>query len=157
MLSVYGDLEPPPGYRLESRARPGLTTGGALTLVASYAVGLGFGLNQGLDDGNGWLLVPLVGPWGAIAQRELGCKVDASIDPDQAASEVNDCQSQTFDQVQEISILAAVGLGQAIGTTLLLIGVLDRENRWVRDDLAGAQVDVHPLPGGGAATVSGRF
>ena len=155
VLPAYDGMEPPPGYRLESHANTALVVGGVLTFSVGYVVGVGYAVSQDFEEGTGWLMAPVIGPWLAVARRNFDCAVEG----DNPLAEAERCQQVTQREAAAVGLLAALGLAQGLGATLALIGVLDRDKQWVREDLGGVEVsvDVGPRPGGGGATLFGRF
>ncbi len=155
VLPAYPGMEPPPGYRHESHANTGLAVGGGVTLAAGYAVAGGYALSQDLEDGTGWLFAPVIGPWVAIGKRDFDCNVEGQ----DALAEAEECQRVTRREVRVVSLLAAVGVAQGLGAALLVIGLADRQNEWVRQDVgvASLRFDAVALDGGGAGLVSGTF
>jgi hypothetical protein len=155
VLPAYPGMEPPPGYRLESHSNTGLVVGGAVTFGVGYAVAAGYALSHSFDDGTGWLMAPVIGPWVAIGRREFDCSVKGA----NPLAEAEHCQQVTQRETRVVSLFAALGLAQGLGAALLVIGAFDREHEWVRQDLGGVELsfDVGPRPGGGGATLSGRF
>lgn len=101
----YDEGDPiPPGYELTTKKYRGLIIGGAVTAGVLYGMSAVVGI-AGLADGNsgaGVLLVPVAGPF--IGAATLG--------------EGNDFRKPGI----------AVGLGQAAGVTMLVLGlVLDKQ------------------------------
>jgi hypothetical protein len=58
---------PPIGYHEERRIRPGFFWTGASILAITYGVGIAIAADAGMEGGSAWLLLPVVGPWGALA------------------------------------------------------------------------------------------
>lgn len=153
MLPAYPGLEPPPGYRSETVSNRGLAWGGGLTLGIGYAAALGYGLSRDFEGGLGVLAVPVLGPWLALGKRNFDCGTVNSVEA------VDSCQTRTFEEAKTFAVLGTVGLVQAVGGTLFLVGLLDRREQWVRKDVGSAALgwEAVPLPGGGAARLTGRF
>lgn len=153
VLPAYPGMEPPPGYRAETRSNRGLAWGGGVTLAIGYAAGLGYGFSRDFEGGLGALAVPVLGPWLALTKREFDCGKLGSVDDAQS------CQDSTFREAQTFAVLGTVGLIQAVGGTLFLVGLLDRRQEWVREDVGVANLGLRavPLPGGGGAQLSGTF
>jgi hypothetical protein len=149
----------PPGYRVVHRSATGLTVGGGLTFLASYAAGLVLGATQGFSNGTGYTAIPVVGPWAAIGGRSFSCKVPLTLTP-QTGRDVqvalNQCVGKAFDEVTTVVFLTADGLIQATGAVLFFVGLGSGYDQLVRTDLPQTAVTV--LPGGGLAlSMSGKF
>jgi hypothetical protein len=131
----------------------GLAWAGGVTLGIGYAAGLGYALSRNFEGGLGVLGVPVLGPWLALGKRDFDCGTVATVDGAEA------CQDRTFEEAKTFAVLGTVGLVQAVGGTLFLVGLLDRREQWVREDVGTAKLGLEavPLPGGGAAWLSGRF
>lgn len=158
ILPYRKGLPVPPGYRVERRSASGLTIGGGLTFLVSYAGALGLAASQSFDNGTAYAAIPLAGPWAAIGGRTFKrCKVPVT--STQAATvqkALNECVSTAFDEVVTIVFLTADGLIQATGAALFFIGIGSGYEELVRADLPKTALVV--LPEGGAAfSVSGRF
>lgn len=153
VLLAYGDMDPPPGYRAESQLNHGLLWGGAVTLGIGYVAALGYGLSRDFEGGLGALAVPVLGPWLALGKRDFGCGEIGTIDS------ARTCQDDTFAEAKTFAVLGTVGLLQAVGGTLFLVGMFDRRGIWVREDLGSSSLvlDGVPLPGGGLARIQRRF
>ena len=74
LLPYKKGLPVPPGYRVVNRSASGLTIGGGLTFLASYAGALGLAASQKFENGTAYAALPLVGPWAAIGGRTFKCK-----------------------------------------------------------------------------------
>lgn len=153
VLPAYAGMEPPPGYRTESVLNRGLLWGGALTLGIGYGTALSYGLARSFDDGLGVLALPILGPWLAMSRLEFTCNSPQTVD------EARACQNDALDDAKQLAVLGTVGLVQAVGGTLLFVGLFDRRERWVREDVgvSSLRLDAIPLPGGGVAQLGGRF
>ena len=136
VLPYREGVEPPQGYVLSAQRNGGLMTGGGLTWGAAYAGGLVYALSKGFDNGTGWLAAPIVGPWGAIGGRDFRCQSSQSV----TQKEIDSCVDGALDEVTSITLLAMLGLVQAVGATLFFVGVGDKHQEWVRTDLAGVQL-----------------
>jgi hypothetical protein len=142
-LPTYRDLPPPPGYVLESRRNWGLATTGAVILLGGYIAGLAA---AGSDPrgGSGPMAVPLFGPWMALGSRNFQCQLDLTLEAAQR------CQAESIQETTLLASYAAVGVVQLVGASLLLVGILDKSESWVRSDLAvrrSGAVSVEPVFG----------
>jgi len=138
----------PPGYTVVERPAKGLTTGGVVGLSVSYAAAVIVGASQGFENGTGWLAVPLVGPWGAIATRKYECKA-ASV------AEARRCVNNAVGEVQLVTFMAMDGLAQTAGALVTLAGLLSTQEELVRSDLVEVSL-LPPLPGREAFDLSVR-
>jgi len=149
-LPAYGKFPPPPGYIEKKRFNGGLFGVGAAVFLTSYAIGAGYAGATGFQQGAGWVLLPVIGPFVAATQRNFDCGGTPS-----TPAEVERCQRQTISEAGAVAVLAGVGVGQLLGGSLLVAGLLDRSRIWVREDLVAVNVQVGP--GAGFLRVSGRF
>jgi hypothetical protein len=131
----------PDGYRLDSSSNTGLMVGGLLTLLAGYGAAFVVASGNDFENGTQWLVVPVIGPWGALASRENPC---AGIDVMNAEIEDAECIEKALDEAQLIAFLTVDGIAQVVGATLFLIGAASREKVLLRNDIAG----VHLAPSG---------
>jgi hypothetical protein len=131
----YRDGQPiPPGYRLESSGGGGLIAAGLVMGGAVYGAGLIIAANAGFNNGTGWLVLPIIGPWAAIGARKIPC----------TSQTVNlKCIDAAGDELRAVAYLTADGLFQAIGLTLLLAGGSARQHQLVRNDIAGVRFFPH--------------
>lgn len=155
-MPAYPGMDPPPGYRAETQSNRGLLWGGAMTAGIGYATALGYGLSRNFEGGLGALAVPVVGPWLALGKRNFGCDEIRTIDDLDAAQS---CRDDTYAEAKTFAVLGTVGLLQAVGGTLFVVGLFDRRDTWVREDLGSSSfvLDGVALPGGGLARIQGRF
>lgn len=124
----------PAGYHVEEKPRKGLVVTGVLLTAIPYAFGLFAATAANFDNQSGWLAVPYLGPWLTIGRRSYG-------DCDRTAGSSHETARCAGD------VLAAVGLVfdgvvQAVGGTLLLVGVLTPKEELVRD---GQSLRVTPI------------
>ncbi len=161
---MYGDFPPPPGYVLESKPNIGLIVVGALTFSTSYAMGLIFGAANDFEQGLGFVAIPLAGPWIALGSRNFECAPASDpSDPNQVQAAADACQDATIENGLAAAVLAGAGVAQLVGATLVVVGLIDRKQTWVRGDLiersdgATLRFDAVPTPTGGLFRLSGRF
>lgn len=152
-LPVYGDLPPPPGYVLDEHSNVGLIAGGLVTFGTLYGVSIIYGGTQGFSEGMGNVAVPVIGPWLAIAARDLSCTDNTTIEGAQQ------CQQETIDETAKIAVLSGLGIGQLIGATLTVIGIFDKDQMWVRADAVDVsfRVDTMNVTGGSGVRLHGEF
>lgn len=154
----------PRGYHVESRPATGLLAAGGATLGAGYLTGLGIALHYDFDNGTSWMLLPVVGPWGAIGARSFECNVrgddiDSFDEVDRTVDEANRCLKRAQSEAVAIALLAVDGMIQATGAILLIAGLASGSEELVWDGL-GKDMDIsaRALPEGGAEFgVFGRF
>jgi hypothetical protein len=137
----YREGQPvPPGYRLEERRNRGLSTGGIVTFGISYAAALGYALANGLEEGTGWLAVPVVGPWAAIGAQEIQCKTPTVSNPNVG----NECVEKALGGAERITFFTVDGLLQAVGVTLIFVGIGIKTTELVRTDVATLRLELKP-------------
>ena len=139
----------PPGYRLEERRNRGLTAGGFVTFGISYAAGLGYAVANGFEEGTGWLAVPLVGPWVAISAQEIQCKTPTVANPNVG----NECVEKALGGAERITFFTVDGLIQAVGLTMVFVGIGMKTTELVRNDVAGLRLELKPR----SVSLSGSF
>ena len=143
LLLPYRDgLPVPSGYHVEKRAATGLIVTGALGLAAGYLAGLAIALDQRFDDGLGWLALPVVGPWPAVAGRRVRCSAST-------VDEARRCLDSASAEAITIALLAVDGMVQTTGLLLLLGGLASGQPELVRDDLRNVQVTAKRRGDGG--------
>jgi len=135
LLPYRTGLPIPPGYRVEHRSANGLIGGGLASLVIAYGTAVILGASANFENGAGWLLVPVVGPWAAIGARSYHCANDPLL--------ANKCVSGAFSEVQTIAILSGDAVVQATGAVLFVAGLASGRDELVRTDLA-AKVRISP-------------
>jgi hypothetical protein len=139
----YRDGTPvPPGYRLERSRLNGLAVAGGLVLGAGWAVGLGIAAAHGFDHANGWLVVPVLGPWVSLGRRQAPCNIENV----EVRDDVQRCVKDAMNEATLIAAIAVDGLFQVIGGGLLLGGVFSTRQELVRKDVA--RVRLTPLVAG---------
>jgi len=154
LLPYRDDFPIPDGYRLDEGPSSGLMTAGGLVLGLGYTIAFGISASHGFDRANGWLVVPVLGPWVALTKRESPCDIgDVEIRED-----AENCVENALDEAALIAAIAVDGLVQATGAGLFLGGVLSRRRELVREDLQSFRI--HPWRAGRLGYglgVSGRF
>lgn len=144
LLPYYEGAEPPEGYVLQSHRNHGLMIGGGLTWTIAYGGGLLYAAGKNFDNGTGWLAAPLIGPWGAIANRDFQCKSSQNV----TQKEIDKCVDGALNEVTNITFLAMLGMTQAVGVTLFFVGVGDTTEEWLRADLADVKLSPDTGPVG---------
>ncbi|MEI9952002.1 MAG: hypothetical protein WDO74_24205 [Pseudomonadota bacterium] len=151
LLPYRAGLPVPAGYRVEHRSANGLIYGGLATLVIAYTTAIVLGASAKFEDGTGWLVLPVVGPWAAIGARSYHCENNPLL--------ANQCVSGAFSEVQTIAILSADAVVQATGAVLFIAGLASGRDELVRSDLP-ATVRISPRAvgvNGFGIGVDGRF
>jgi hypothetical protein len=109
---------PPPGYHFEQNPRKAFLISGVATFALPYAISATVAMVS-QNEADIWLLVPVVGPIGALAAGRAECH----------KAERRDCTAET---------LIAIGLGfdiafQAAGAMLFAAGFVFPKKEWVSD------------------------
>jgi hypothetical protein len=131
-------MEIPEGYRVRRRRFPGFMISGGVTFGVSYAYGLGSGANNGFENGETWLVLPVVGPFAALAARKLDkCNInvnDAKNVDDIVASkaEVEECFKNSLEEALRLAAITADGVLQTLGASLFVGGAIGGERRLER-------------------------
>jgi hypothetical protein len=139
ILPYRSGLPVPPGYHVEHRAASGLIGTGIGTIALGYVVGLGVASSHDFDGSLGWMAVPVIGAWPAVAGSHVSCSA-------QDVPGAKQCLSDAYNQATTIAIVAVDGMVQATGVVLLVAGLLSGHSELVRDDL---QVSARQRPEGG--------
>jgi len=141
----------PRGYHIEKRAASGLIYTGALSLAAGYVIGLGIGIDKGFDGSLGWLLVPVVGAWPAVAGRKIQCVATT-------VEEAKACLDSASKEATTVALVAVDGMVQTTGFLILLAGLASGRPELVRDGFGDVKVSAkRRREGGFELGVEGRF
>ena len=158
VLPYRTGLPVPVGYRVEHRPANSLIIGGLTALVVSYGTALIVGGSESFENGTGWTVLPVIGPWAAIGARSYHCASQSDLAT--ANANATACVRGAFSEVQTIAILSADAVVQATGAVLFLAGLGSGRDELVRDDL-GASFRLTPRAvganGGFGLGVDGRF
>jgi len=127
LLPYREGLPIPPGYHVEHRSANGLIGAGLASLLIAYTTAIVIGASAKFEDGTGWLVLPVIGPWAAIGARSYSC--------DNNPLHANACVSGAFSEVQTIAILSADAVVQATGAVLFVAGLASGRDELVRSDL----------------------
>lgn len=140
----------PEGYILSDEPRRGLIVAGVAVVGAAYFTGLIIaGVAQDFPNHSGYLAIPVFGPWITLAARNNDNCGDSSCASDDVTKRA----------------LTVDGLFQAIGTGLIVTGLVWTRPVWLREDLA-KHLDVVPglnvaalpgMPQPQGLSVVGRF
>ncbi len=141
----------PEGYHVEQRPAKGLIWTGAATLGVGYVTALGVGLNKGFDGSLGWLALPVVGVWPAIAGRTFKCSA-------KDVDEARQCLRRANAEAITVAVVAVDGMIQTTGLLLLLAGWASGHSELVLDVASPVQVNAWQRPEGGfQLDLSGKF
>jgi hypothetical protein len=149
ILPYRDGLPVPPGYHVETRSAGGLIGTGIGMTALGYIVGLGVGVDHHFEGSLGWLVVPVVGAWPAVAGSKITCRAETV----EAAKK---CLDNAYTQATTIAIVAVDGMVQATGVALLVAGLLSGRSELVRDDQVRVSARRRP-EGGFELGVFGRF
>jgi len=139
----------PPGYHVEKRAAMGLIGTGIGMAALGYVVGLGVAASHDFEGSLGWMTVPIVGPWPAVAGNRVYCGA-------QTVDAARHCLDDAYVRATTIAIVAVDGMVQATGVALLVAGLLSGNSELVRDDKV--HVTAWQRPDGGVEwRLSGKF
>lgn len=101
----------PRGYMVEEYHPRGLIIGGAITLGSLYLISLSVAPTDDYKNGNGWLAVPVIGPFGWLATRkDRTCGY---------GSYTYTCSDDSSNR----TLAMLDGLGQVAGATMLIAGL----------------------------------
>lgn len=128
------------GYEIEEHTPATPIVVGSLLLAVPYATGLGIAAAEGFANGSGWLAVPALGPWLALAGRENPC--DSAKDAQEFNSDVGNCVAEPFVR----GMLVLDGVLQATGAVVLIVGASSSEKRVVPRDSGAPRVVAMPSP-----------
>jgi hypothetical protein len=152
VLPYYEGMPVPPGYTIVHKPATGLITGGLVGFGVSYGGALIVAAAQGFDNASGWLVLPIAGPWLAIAQRDYEQCKTATV------AQARRCVSHAVKEVQYITFAAVDGVFQIASSMLVLAGAISARDELIRQDLV--HVNVSPNKSGGAdwaVTLHGQF
>lgn len=145
----------PDGYVLRQERKLPLLIGGGLVFAAVYGVSLGVAASENFGNGTGWLVLPGVGPWVTITQRESPCAEQTGRILDTAAS--TECANAASVEAGAIGLLVVNGLVQTAALIVTGIGVFSK-NEYLEYE---PRVGVRPAPigvrGGAGFGLVGRF
>jgi hypothetical protein len=126
----YDDGDPiPPGYRVVKQRRRGLIIAGSIVVGVPWVFGVTAATADNFQDGTGFLVVPVLGPWLMLATSARdNCSPNDGL-----------CSSS---KSGERAVLVLDGLVQAAGATMFFAGMLVPRLRLVRNDVV---VSVIPM------------
>jgi len=136
----------PRGYMLEEYHPRGLIISGAVTLGVLYAISLSVASSNNFNSTDGWLAVPVIGPFGWLAaKKDQQCVTTSYSSYCDDTNNSGDRTAVMFD-----------GLGQVAGAALLTAGLAITRKRLT---LVDQDIVVAPYSTGKASglTLVGRF
>jgi hypothetical protein len=134
----YQEGDPvPSGYRVETNQSTGLIFGGGAVLGVAYAASVVAALGDD-SKGSGWLLLPLVGPFGSILAQDVHCEATTASASDptvvtDATESARECSKKVVSTARRVTVLLVDGLAQVAGGSLLVVGLSTRQRELVRD------------------------
>jgi hypothetical protein len=135
----------PRGYMLEEYHPRGLIISGAVTLGVLYAISLSVASNNDFSGADGWLAVPVVGPFGWLATKKKRSCVTTDYSSYCDTSDSGDRTAVMFD-----------GLGQVAGAALFTAGLAITRKRLVLVD-QDVVVAPYATSTGSGLQLMGRF
>jgi len=143
----YDEGQPvPPGYHVEETTRKGPIIAGSLLIGIPYVLGLTFASANDFANQSGWLIVPVLGPWLTISQRDTSCD-------EQGLGEAVSCVADVYLGV----LLTLDGLMQAGGAILLVYGLTSTKVRLARNDMTSLTLRPMRVAGGHGLELIGEF
>ncbi len=135
----------PRGYILEEYHPRGLVIGGAVTLGVLYAISLSVASSNNFDTANGWLAVPVIGPFGWLAARKTPtCGTDPY---------TYTCSDESSNR----AMVALDGMGQAAGAAMFIAGMAITRKRLLLVDQQEVIVAPYASSSGSGLRIFGRF
>lgn len=135
----------PRGYVLEEYHPRGLIIGGAVTLGVLYMTSFSVAAGNNFDNANGWLAVPVIGPFGWLAARKTPtCGV---------APYTYTCGDESSNR----TMVALDGMGQAAGAAMLIAGLAVTRKHLLLVDPQDVIVAPYASSSGSGLNIIGRF
>ena len=150
--AVLESNEPPPGYHVETKARHGLIIAGSIVFGAVYMLGVASSSNQDSSSPSGYLVIPVLGPW--IALAKLGSYDEATCDRQVSSDKI--CPSKDGAS----TAYKILGVGQLTGIALFTAAFVFPSTHLVPDSLAKNELMLAPLysaNGLSGLSLAGRF
>ncbi len=125
---------------------------GGVAFGAAYLYAIGSAATHDFENGETWLVVPVVGPFAALAARKLDkCDIDVDDPRDidnltASEAEVEKCFKDSLEEALRLAVITADGVLQTFGATLFAAGAIGGEKRLVRN---GPRVTAAPQTLGG--------
>ena len=142
----YSENRPvPPGYAVEEYHLRGLIIGGAVTLGTLWAISFSVASSNNFSAANGWLAVPVIGPFGWLATRKS---------PQCNTSYDYNCSDESSNR----TLVAFDAIGQLAGAGMLIAGLAITRKRLVLvDPQAAIAVAPYATSRGSGLQLIGRF
>lgn len=112
-----------------------------MTLGAAYAAAIGFAFSEDFENGTGWVVVPVAGPWAAMGSRSFSCRA-------QTVPEARKCFDGAYSEATTLAVFAVDGVVQAVGLALTIAGLSTRSVELVRNDIERLKVTASAGPDG---------
>jgi len=144
----YSDNRPvPPGYAVEENHLRGLIIGGAVTLGTLWAISFSVASSNNFSAANGWLAVPVIGPFGWLATRKSP-QCNTSYDYSYSCS----------DESSNRTLVAFDAIGQLAGAGMLIAGLaITRKHFVLVDPQAAIAVAPYATSRGSGLQLIGQF
>jgi len=147
-LPYFENRPIPPGYSVEEYHLRGLIIGGAVTLGVLWAISFSVASSNDFSGANGWLAVPVIGPFGWLATRDKPKCDDTEYYYD----------SCNRDESSNRTLVAFDGIGQLAGSAMLIAGLAITRKRLVLvDPQAAISVAPYSSSRGSGLQLVGRF
>ena len=142
----YSENRPvPPGYAVEENHLRGLIIGGAVTLGTLWAISFSVASSNNYSAANGWLAVPVIGPFGWLATRKA---------PQCNTSYDYSCSDESSNR----TLVAFDAIGQLAGAGMLIAGLAVTHKRLVLiDPQAAIAVAPYATSRGSGLQLIGQF
>ncbi len=135
----------PRGYMLEEYHPRGLIIGGAVTLAVLYSISFSVAASNNFDNANGWLAVPVIGPFGWLAARKTPTCGTAPY--------TYTCDDESSNR----TMVALDGMAQAAGAAMLIAGLAITRKHLLLVDPQDVIVAPYASPSGSGLNIIGRF
>jgi len=142
----YSEKRPvPPGYAVEESQLRGLIIGGAVTLGTLWAISFSVASSNNFSAANGWLAVPVIGPFGWLATRKT---------PQCNTSYDYSCSDESSNR----TLVAFDAIGQLAGAGMLIAGIaITRKHLVLVDPQAAIAVAPYATSRGSGLQLIGQF
>ena len=142
----YSENRPvPPGYAVEENHMRGLIIGGAVTLGTLWAISFSVASSNNYSAANGWLAVPVIGPFGWLATRK-------------APQCNNSYDYGCSDESSNRTLVAFDAIGQLAGAGMLIAGLaITRKHLVLVDPQAAIAVAPYATSRGSGLQLIGQF
>ncbi len=138
----------PRGYMLQEYHPRGLIISGAVTLGVLYAISLSVASSNNFNTANGWLAVPVIGPFGWLATRKAPSNICGS------GSFTYSCNNDDSDNRTAVVL---DGMGQVAGAALLVAGLAITRKHLILTDPSEVMVAPYASSTGSGLRIFGQF